>query len=203
MNYIVFVQYTQCSCYGFRSCASSASFKAHQEQPSYFTCTTFICFLYFYSGCWVPSFQTYEIPDYFRTQWLLRIGSGSGKFKQMDEHMDVSMDIDPSLSLTAEGLWSDEESVYNPPSDSDDPDLPSTSAPTTPKKKVIPSLPVQNVLLTSRAADESMKSLLHLKSRLSFTVQLDFMPRVIFTEPRMSSKRSSKKTLKVSRDMLC
>jgi hypothetical protein len=48
------------------------------------------------------------------------------------------MDIDPSLSLTAEGLWSDEESLYNPNSDSDDPEL-STSTPSAPpKRKVLP-----------------------------------------------------------------
>lgn len=47
------------------------------------------------------------------------------------------MDLDPSLSLTAEGLWSDEESLYNPNSDSDDQDL-STSTPSAPAKRKVP-----------------------------------------------------------------
>lgn len=47
------------------------------------------------------------------------------------------MDLDPSLSLTAEGLWSDEESSQNPNSDAEDPDyIPPNQQP--PKRKVFP-----------------------------------------------------------------
>lgn len=59
----------------------------------------------------------------------------------MNEGMDPEpsqIDFDPSLSLTAEGLWSDEESLYNPNSDSDDQDL-STSTPSAPAKRKVPS----------------------------------------------------------------
>lgn len=96
----------------------------------------------------------------------------------MNEEMDPDpsqMDLDPSLSLTAEGLWSDEESLYNPNSDSDDPDL-STSTPSAPAKRKVPSLSFE--VLTSRAADENMKSLHLHKSRIYCLMLPRYTPQV-------------------------
>lgn len=52
------------------------------------------------------------------------------KFKEMEMEMeDLDMaDVDPSLSLTAQGLWSDEESLHGQPTDEEDVDPASTTA---------------------------------------------------------------------------
>jgi hypothetical protein len=49
----------------------------------------------------------------------------------------MDMDIDPSLSINAAGLWSDDESNHDPISDVSDPELPQTT-----KRKVTPFLPL-------------------------------------------------------------
>jgi hypothetical protein len=49
----------------------------------------------------------------------------------------MDMDIDPSLSINAAGLWSDDESNHDPISDVSDPELPQTT-----KRKVNPFLPL-------------------------------------------------------------
>jgi hypothetical protein len=62
----------------------------------------------------------------------------------MDEMDDIAMidiDLDPSLSLNAEGLWSDEESLQNPQSDSEDPDISISNSVITPKRRVSPPNP--------------------------------------------------------------
>ena len=76
-------------------------------------------------------------------------------------------DVDPSLSLTAQGLWSDEESLHSQPSDQEDGDPSSTTA--QPARKVPPSSPVSLLELTvSRAVGRNTKSLLPPKSRASW-----------------------------------
>jgi hypothetical protein len=49
-------------------------------------------------------------------------------------------DLDPSLSLTAQGLWSDEESLHSQPSDQEDVD-PSSTTTGQPARKVPNPLP--------------------------------------------------------------
>ena len=96
----------------------------------------------------------------------------------MNEGMDpdaFQMDIDPSLSLTAEGLWSDEESLYNPNSDSDDPDL-STSTPSAPSKRKVTS-PFPFEVLMNRAADENTRFLHLHKSRISSLMLPHYTPQ--------------------------
>ena len=97
----------------------------------------------------------------------------------MNEGMDLDpsqMDLDPSLSLTAEGLWSDEESLYNPNSDSDDPDLSISTPSAAPKRKVPPPPLLRSV--DNRAADENMKSLHLHKSRIYCLMQPRYTPQV-------------------------
>jgi hypothetical protein len=58
-----------------------------------------------------------------------------------DDAMDI--DIDPTLSLNAAGLWSDEESNQDPISDISDPELPQT---TTKRKLILPTNSPAHVL---------------------------------------------------------
>ena len=61
----------------------------------------------------------------------------------------ILMDLDPSLSLTAEGLWSDEESSQNAHSDLEQ-ESPSAAAP---KKRVNKSLPQTSLLYSTDFRD--------------------------------------------------
>jgi len=57
------------------------------------------------------------------------------------EDGDLMTDVDPSLSLTAQGLWSDEESLHGQPSDEEDVD-PSAKATQPPRRVSPPSFSV-------------------------------------------------------------
>src|SRR5271169_4168690 len=99
----------------------------------------------------------------------------------MDEDMDELMDLDPSLSLNAAGLWSDEESLYNPQSESDDPEA-ASAAVTLPKKRVALHTSIQQ--LTSRDAAANMKYPHLLKSRRFSITQLPSTPPVTSQDPK-------------------
>jgi hypothetical protein len=75
----------------------------------------------------------------------------------------MDMDIDPTLSVNAAGLWSDEESNHDPISDVSDPELPQTTT----KRKVTPLSPgsLLEPALMTRAAGRNMRNPCLPKSR--------------------------------------